>query len=102
MNLALEAFQIMQTQFSAEVLLGWWTKQLALCVTAENYCDLTLQRLQLGIKLAQLLRHRQEYSLARITLLSAKRCISIRMDNNLAQSFALCQHPQLSIYTTIL
>ena len=100
MNLALEAFHIMQTRFPAEVLLGWWTKQLALCVTTENYRDLTLQRLQLGIKLAQLLRHRQEYSLARITLLSANMCIS--MDNDLTQSFELCQHPQLSTYTTML
>ena len=100
MNLALEAFHIMQTRFPAEVLFDWWTKQLALCVTTENYRDLTLQRLQLGIKLAQLLRHRQEYPLVRRTLLSAKRCIS--MDNNLAQAFELCQHPQLSIYTTML
>ena len=60
MNLALEAFHLMQARFPREVLLGWWTKQLVLCVTTENYQNLTLQRLQLGIKLAQLLRHRQD------------------------------------------
>ena len=100
LELALEAFQIMQTRFPHEVLLDWWTKQLALCATEEKYQNLTLQRLQLGIKLAQLLWYYQEYSLARITLLSAKICIS--MDNDLARAFELCKHPQLSIYTTML
>ena len=100
LELALEAFQIMQAQFPHEALFGWWTRLLKVCLTASNYQNLTLQSLQLSTKVAQLHSYLQDYSLARFILLSANMCVA--RDHNLVQSFQNCKYPQLSIYTTML
>ena len=100
LELALEAFQIMQARFPREALLDWWTRLLNVCLSTRMFETLTLQSVQLSTKLAQLLSYHQSYSLARFALLSANMCIA--RDHNLVQSFQMCQHPQLSIYTTML
>ena len=102
MELALETFETIQARFPRGALLGWWTRLLEdVCLTAASDCHtLVVQSLELSTKLAQLLSYHQKYSLARHILLSTSMCIN--RDNSLAQSFKTCQHPQLSIYITML
>ena len=100
MDLALEAFQIMQARFPHETLLGWWTRLLEDVCLKSGSEVLALQSLQLTTQLAQLLSNHQKYSLARRVLLSARMCID--RNKSLAHSFEMCEHPQLRRYTTML
>ena len=102
LELALEAFQILQSRFPREVLISWWTKLLEnVCLTtASDFQSLALQSVQLSTKFARLLCYHQKYSLARFTLLSVYKCI--HRDESLTKAFQMCQHPQLSTYTTML
>ena len=103
MEFALETFQTMQTRFPREALLDWWTNLLKdVCLTtASDFQDLAVQSLQLSTKIAQLLSYHRKYFLARRILLSTYICINAT-DINLFLSFQMCEHPQLSIYTTML
>ena len=102
MELALETFETVQVRFPCDALLDWWTRLLedACLSSASDFQVLAVQSLQLSTRIGQLLSYHQKYSLARHTLLSIYRCIN--RNNSLAQSFKTCQHPQWSIYITML
>ena len=101
-ELALETFHIMQSRFPYMALLGWWERLLLDVCKARvtDFKTLSPQFLNLSTKLAQLLAYHEKYWPAKRTLLFAHRCIL--EDEALASSFQMCEHPQLSSYTTML